>query len=216
MFPQVTKGHLFLALTDHEMNDDQRLEYDLPFQPVALAEVHWRLRGGKPTVHVWSLTRLFSARNTSAMPASPAWVAMRMCSTYFDFGAASLTFVAPCCLQSAPGQSSAALLLPIQSSFPLRRAANRTEKTCLHRFLKRGSHSSALGGFNDFTSTSEVVDFPHLGYYRPVELATTRPLSPVLQIPPYCYSGTVEMCFARLFVGAMLRTRLPMRCVGAD
>lgn len=128
------------------------------------------------TVHVWSLTRLLSARNTSAMPASPAWVAMRMCSTYFDFGAASLTFVAPCSLQSAPRQSSAALLLPNQSSFPLRRAENRTEQTCLHRFLKRGSHISATRIFDGFTSTPEVGDFPHLGYYLPAEFATTRSL----------------------------------------
>jgi len=41
------------------------------------------------TVQVWSFKRLFNARKTSAIPASPACVAIKICSTYLDFGAAS-------------------------------------------------------------------------------------------------------------------------------
>ena len=43
----------------------------------------------KTIVHVESRNRFVNVRNTSATPASPACVAMRMCSTYFDLGAAS-------------------------------------------------------------------------------------------------------------------------------
>ena len=43
----------------------------------------------KTMVHVESRRRFWRARKISATPASPAWVATRMCSTYFDFGAAS-------------------------------------------------------------------------------------------------------------------------------
>lgn len=40
-------------------------------------------------VHVESRRRFVRARKISPTPASPAWVATRMCSTYLDFGAAS-------------------------------------------------------------------------------------------------------------------------------
>lgn len=43
----------------------------------------------KAMVHVESLNLFCKARNISATPASPACVATRMCSTYFDLGAAS-------------------------------------------------------------------------------------------------------------------------------
>lgn len=43
----------------------------------------------KTMVHVESRRRFVRARKISATPASPAWVATRMCSTYLDFGAAS-------------------------------------------------------------------------------------------------------------------------------
>ena len=43
----------------------------------------------KTIVHVESLRRFCKARKTSATPASPAWVATRMCSTYLAFGGAS-------------------------------------------------------------------------------------------------------------------------------
>lgn len=43
----------------------------------------------KTMVHVESRKRFVRARKISATPASPAWVATRMCSTYFDLGAAS-------------------------------------------------------------------------------------------------------------------------------
>ena len=41
------------------------------------------------TVHVESRRRRCSVRNISATPASPVWVATRMCSMYFDLGGAS-------------------------------------------------------------------------------------------------------------------------------
>jgi hypothetical protein len=44
-------------------------------------------------VHVESRSRFVRARNISATPASPACVATKICSTYFDFGAASYTCV---------------------------------------------------------------------------------------------------------------------------
>jgi hypothetical protein len=47
----------------------------------------------KTMVHVESRNRFVRARKISATPASPAWVATRICSTYFDFGAASYTWV---------------------------------------------------------------------------------------------------------------------------
>lgn len=47
------------------------------------------------TVHVESRNRCVKVLNTSATPASPDWVANSRCSTYFVFGAASLTFVPP-------------------------------------------------------------------------------------------------------------------------
>ena len=43
----------------------------------------------KTIVHVESRNRCVRVRKTSATPASPAWVATRRCSTYFDLGAAS-------------------------------------------------------------------------------------------------------------------------------
>jgi hypothetical protein len=43
----------------------------------------------KTIVHVESRSRFCSARKISATPASPAWVAMRMCSTYLALGGAS-------------------------------------------------------------------------------------------------------------------------------
>ena len=43
----------------------------------------------KTIVHVESRSLCCNVRKTSATPASPAWVATRICSTYFDFGAAS-------------------------------------------------------------------------------------------------------------------------------
>jgi hypothetical protein len=43
----------------------------------------------KTMVHVESRRRFVRARKISATPASPACVATKMCSTYFDFGAAS-------------------------------------------------------------------------------------------------------------------------------
>lgn len=49
----------------------------------------------KTMVHVESRSRFWSARNISATPASPAWVAIRMCSTYLALGAASFIFVPP-------------------------------------------------------------------------------------------------------------------------
>lgn len=50
----------------------------------------------KTIVHVESRRRLVRARKISATPASPAWVATRMCSTYFDFGAASCVYALAC------------------------------------------------------------------------------------------------------------------------
>jgi hypothetical protein len=47
----------------------------------------------KTIVHVESRSRFVRARKISATPASPAWVATNICSTYFDFGAASYTWV---------------------------------------------------------------------------------------------------------------------------
>jgi len=47
------------------------------------------IRALKTIVHVESRSLCCSVRNISATPASPAWVATRMCSMYFDFGAAS-------------------------------------------------------------------------------------------------------------------------------
>lgn len=44
-------------------------------------------------VHVESLSLFCKVRNISATPASPAWVAVKMCSIYFDFGAASYLHV---------------------------------------------------------------------------------------------------------------------------
>jgi len=61
---------------------------------------------GTHTVHELSLSLLLIARKTSAIPASPACVAMRMCSTYFAFGAASLCLVAPYVPVSAAASSS--------------------------------------------------------------------------------------------------------------
>lgn len=46
-------------------------------------------------VHVESRSLFCIALNISATPASPAWVATRMCSTYLAFGAANLIFVPP-------------------------------------------------------------------------------------------------------------------------
>lgn len=43
----------------------------------------------KTIVHVESLRRFCRVRNISATPASPAWVATRMCSTYLALGGAS-------------------------------------------------------------------------------------------------------------------------------
>ncbi len=43
----------------------------------------------KTIVHVESRSLCCSARKISATPASPAWVAMRMCSTYLALGGAS-------------------------------------------------------------------------------------------------------------------------------
>ena len=43
----------------------------------------------KTTVHVESLKRCCRALKTSPTPASPAWVAMRMCSMYLVFGGAA-------------------------------------------------------------------------------------------------------------------------------
>lgn len=40
-------------------------------------------------VHVESRSRFCNARKISATPASPAWVATRICSTYFALGGAS-------------------------------------------------------------------------------------------------------------------------------
>jgi len=54
----------------------------------------------KTMVHVESRRRFVSARKISATPASPACVATRMCSTYFDLGAASCTRIS---LQSLAG-----------------------------------------------------------------------------------------------------------------
>src|SRR5262249_35587563 len=42
----------------------------------------------KTTVHVESRRRSCRARKTSPTPASPAWVATRMCSIYFVLGGA--------------------------------------------------------------------------------------------------------------------------------
>lgn len=42
----------------------------------------------KTMVHVESCNRYWSARKTSPIPASPEWVATRMCSIYFVFGGA--------------------------------------------------------------------------------------------------------------------------------
>lgn len=47
------------------------------------------MRPLKTMVHVESRSRLVMVRKTSATPASPAFVATRMCSTYFDLGGAS-------------------------------------------------------------------------------------------------------------------------------
>lgn len=49
----------------------------------------------KTIVHVESLRRFCRARKISATPASPAWVATRICSTYLALGGASLIFVPP-------------------------------------------------------------------------------------------------------------------------
>jgi hypothetical protein len=46
----------------------------------------------KTIVHVESRSRFVRARKISATPASPAWVATRMCSTYLDLGAASYVY----------------------------------------------------------------------------------------------------------------------------
>jgi hypothetical protein len=46
-------------------------------------------------VHVESRSRYCSARMTSPTPASPEWVATRMCSMYLVFGGAFLILVAP-------------------------------------------------------------------------------------------------------------------------
>ena len=43
----------------------------------------------KTIVHVESLRRFCKALKISATPASPAWVATRMCSTYLALGGAS-------------------------------------------------------------------------------------------------------------------------------
>lgn len=48
----------------------------------------------KTIVHVESRSRCVNVRKTSATPASPACVATRRCSTYFDLGAASCSV--PC------------------------------------------------------------------------------------------------------------------------
>lgn len=53
------------------------------------------IRPLKTTVHVESRRRYCSARKTSPTPASPEWVATRMCSMYFVFGGAALILVAP-------------------------------------------------------------------------------------------------------------------------
>lgn len=47
----------------------------------------------KTMVHVESRSRFVRALKISATPASPAWVATSICSTYLDFGAASYTWV---------------------------------------------------------------------------------------------------------------------------
>ncbi len=47
------------------------------------------MRDLKTIVHVESLRRFCKARKISATPASPAWVATRMCSTYLALGGAS-------------------------------------------------------------------------------------------------------------------------------
>lgn len=47
------------------------------------------MRALKTIVHVESRSRSWSVRNISATPASPVWVATRMCSMYLDLGAAS-------------------------------------------------------------------------------------------------------------------------------
>jgi hypothetical protein len=50
-------------------------------------------------VHVESRRRFVRARKISATPASPACVATRMCSTYFDLGAASYVVVLACAMR---------------------------------------------------------------------------------------------------------------------
>ena len=47
------------------------------------------MRALKTIVHVESRSRSWIVRNISATPASPVWVATRMCSMYLDLGAAS-------------------------------------------------------------------------------------------------------------------------------
>ena len=47
----------------------------------------------KTMVHVESLNRFCRVLKISATPASPAWVAMRMCSTYLALGGASYFYI---------------------------------------------------------------------------------------------------------------------------
>ena len=52
--------------------------------------IRWTtIRALKTIVHVESRSRSCRVRNISATPASPVWVATRICSIYLDLGAAS-------------------------------------------------------------------------------------------------------------------------------
>ena len=133
--PHKPQRHLRLSLSYHIMHHNQRLKHRLP--------THQPSRPGSEnellTVHTLSLSLIFNARNTSAMPASPACVAINICSTYFAFGAAHLCFVAPYRLSATP-------------PFPPSLTTLRTGAH-LNRLLKRRRHRV----FNVPSSPSSVV-----------------------------------------------------------
>lgn len=91
-------------------------------------------------VQVESRNRFVRARKISATPASPAWVATRMCSTYLDFGAASYGNALAC----RNGQSRA-------ESPPARRELHSTlifvpPFTLFSKELAMGPGGAAAGG----------------------------------------------------------------------
>ena len=107
-------------------------------------------------VHVESRNRLVRARKISATPASPAWVATRICSTYLDFGAASCMYA----LARRNGQRSRCASSPKPAQY-------LDLRPTLHALLEGARHGARVVLQPGLPGSQETARF--VGWSRAVE-----------------------------------------------